>query len=450
MRRLLVLLPVLIAFQAGVPPALAWTWPAAGPVLRPFTLGDDPYAGGQHRGVDIAGEAGTPVRAPAAGVVSFAGTVPGRRARRHRANGRRILGDARASGLDRGRARRGPVRRSDRRRDRPDRRRRAPRALRPSRDTADVGPARLPRSAVFSRGARGAPPAGAPTAASRPRARGGSGLGAAVALAAARASAPGVGETGPGPARIDRRGACKRAALGRRGGAAGYQPDATRPPGAADGRARRGAPSTPAGAPTLVRACGGRSGREPPSLRVSTRAAGRERRRPLAGRGPVGRGCGTRWRSRGGRSGGGARCPRPPARQRTAGTHSGPCARPALALRRRRRTRCAVGSEGWSDLFTEISRASRSRSPNRFRISIGMTIRPSSSRWRMMPVVVFVVRLRLVVSIRSVLGFPRVVDGPRRSRPADPMPGCQASVPVFAGLKPPAGRRKARPYDGRR
>ena len=77
MRRLLVLLPVLIAFQAGVPPALAWTWPAAGPVLRPFTLGDDPYAGGQHRGVDIAGEAGTPIRAPAAGVVSFAGAVPG-------------------------------------------------------------------------------------------------------------------------------------------------------------------------------------------------------------------------------------------------------------------------------------------------------------------------------------------------------------------------------------
>ena len=76
MRCLLVLLPVLIAFQAGVPPALAWTWPAAGPVLRPFTLGDDPYAGGQHRGVDIAAEAGTPIRAPAAGVVSFAGTVP--------------------------------------------------------------------------------------------------------------------------------------------------------------------------------------------------------------------------------------------------------------------------------------------------------------------------------------------------------------------------------------
>jgi hypothetical protein len=77
MKWLIALLPVLIAFQAGAPPALAWTWPAEGPVLRPFELGDDPYAGGQHRGVDIAGEEGAPVRSPAAGVVSFAGTVPG-------------------------------------------------------------------------------------------------------------------------------------------------------------------------------------------------------------------------------------------------------------------------------------------------------------------------------------------------------------------------------------
>ena len=77
MKRLIALLPVLIAFQAGAPPALAWTWPVEGPVLRPFVLGDDPYAGGQHRGVDIAGSAGAPVRSPAAGAVSFAGTVPG-------------------------------------------------------------------------------------------------------------------------------------------------------------------------------------------------------------------------------------------------------------------------------------------------------------------------------------------------------------------------------------
>ncbi|HEY4976872.1 MAG TPA: peptidoglycan DD-metalloendopeptidase family protein, partial [Gaiellaceae bacterium] len=58
-------------------PAVAWTWPADGQVIRAFSLGDDPYAGGQHRGVDISGEPGSGVRAPAPGTVSFAGTVPG-------------------------------------------------------------------------------------------------------------------------------------------------------------------------------------------------------------------------------------------------------------------------------------------------------------------------------------------------------------------------------------
>ncbi|HWM14429.1 MAG TPA: M23 family metallopeptidase [Gaiellaceae bacterium] len=77
MKRLVALLPVLIAFQAGAPPALAWTWPVDGPVLRPFSLGDDPYAAGQHRGVDVAAATGSPVRAPVAGTVGFAGTVPG-------------------------------------------------------------------------------------------------------------------------------------------------------------------------------------------------------------------------------------------------------------------------------------------------------------------------------------------------------------------------------------
>jgi Peptidase family M23 len=75
MKRVVALLPVLIAFQAGAPPALAWTWPADGPVLQPFVLGDDPYAADQHRGVDIA--ATELVRAPVSGTVSFAGTVPG-------------------------------------------------------------------------------------------------------------------------------------------------------------------------------------------------------------------------------------------------------------------------------------------------------------------------------------------------------------------------------------
>jgi hypothetical protein len=77
MKRLVILLPALLAFQVGVQPALAWTWPVDGPVLRQFDLGDDPYAGGQHRGIDIAAVAGGPVRSPATGAVTFAGTVPG-------------------------------------------------------------------------------------------------------------------------------------------------------------------------------------------------------------------------------------------------------------------------------------------------------------------------------------------------------------------------------------
>jgi Peptidase family M23 len=61
----------------AVPPAAsAWTWPVDGPVLRPFSFGSNPYAAGQHRGIDIGAPSGTPVRAAAGGVVSFAGTVP--------------------------------------------------------------------------------------------------------------------------------------------------------------------------------------------------------------------------------------------------------------------------------------------------------------------------------------------------------------------------------------
>src|SRR3954468_14745140 len=62
--------------RAGPASALGWTWPVQGPVLQPFLLGDDPYAAGQHRGIDIGAPMGTPVLAPAAGLVSFAGAVP--------------------------------------------------------------------------------------------------------------------------------------------------------------------------------------------------------------------------------------------------------------------------------------------------------------------------------------------------------------------------------------
>jgi hypothetical protein len=58
------------------PAAAGWSWPVDGPVLRPFVFGDDPYAGGQHRGIDIGAPPETPVHAASAGTVSFAGTVP--------------------------------------------------------------------------------------------------------------------------------------------------------------------------------------------------------------------------------------------------------------------------------------------------------------------------------------------------------------------------------------
>ncbi len=76
MRRLAVL--ILCAFALPTGAARAWTWPIDGPVLRGFSFDRaHPYTAGQHRGIDIRGAIGEEVRSPAAGVVSFAGTVPG-------------------------------------------------------------------------------------------------------------------------------------------------------------------------------------------------------------------------------------------------------------------------------------------------------------------------------------------------------------------------------------
>jgi peptidase M23-like protein len=60
------------------PAAYAWSWPVRGPVLQPFVYDEShPYASGQHRGIDIGADAaGEQVVAPAAGTVSFAGSVP--------------------------------------------------------------------------------------------------------------------------------------------------------------------------------------------------------------------------------------------------------------------------------------------------------------------------------------------------------------------------------------
>jgi hypothetical protein len=77
MKTIAVVLPVVFAFLVGAAPASAWTWPVEGPVIQQFSLGSDPYAGGQHRGIDIGAPSGASVSAPASGLVSFAGSVPG-------------------------------------------------------------------------------------------------------------------------------------------------------------------------------------------------------------------------------------------------------------------------------------------------------------------------------------------------------------------------------------
>ncbi len=75
MRRLA---PIVFVFLCVVPSAGAWTWPVSGPVLERFSFDEaHPYAAGQHRGIAIAADDGASVLAPAGGVVSFAGTVPG-------------------------------------------------------------------------------------------------------------------------------------------------------------------------------------------------------------------------------------------------------------------------------------------------------------------------------------------------------------------------------------
>jgi hypothetical protein len=73
MRRLLL---VLTAFFVLTSPAHAtWVWPVKGEVITPYRNGTDPYATGQHRGIDIAASVGTPVVAAAVGEVRFAGTA---------------------------------------------------------------------------------------------------------------------------------------------------------------------------------------------------------------------------------------------------------------------------------------------------------------------------------------------------------------------------------------
>jgi Peptidase family M23 len=76
MRRLVLTSATLLIFLSLPQAARAeWIWPLRGDVITPYRNGDDPYASGQHRGIDIAGDTGAPVVAATGGEVRFAGTA---------------------------------------------------------------------------------------------------------------------------------------------------------------------------------------------------------------------------------------------------------------------------------------------------------------------------------------------------------------------------------------
>jgi Peptidase family M23 len=76
MRLLLLSTAAFVSSLAMAAPARAeWLWPVRGEVITPYRNADDPYAGGQHRGIDIAAPAGSRVSAATAGEVRFAGAA---------------------------------------------------------------------------------------------------------------------------------------------------------------------------------------------------------------------------------------------------------------------------------------------------------------------------------------------------------------------------------------
>ncbi|HKQ42160.1 MAG TPA: M23 family metallopeptidase, partial [Pseudonocardia sp.] len=75
-RRLLISAIALVGLLLVAAPARAdWQWPVTGDVITPYRLGGDPFAAGQHRGIDIAAAQGAPVVAATPGEIRFAGTV---------------------------------------------------------------------------------------------------------------------------------------------------------------------------------------------------------------------------------------------------------------------------------------------------------------------------------------------------------------------------------------
>jgi hypothetical protein len=68
-------LAVVLLLALPTQAAAAWRPPVRGPVTRAFDVGTNPYAGGHHRGIDLAARPGTTVRAPCTGRVAVAGRV---------------------------------------------------------------------------------------------------------------------------------------------------------------------------------------------------------------------------------------------------------------------------------------------------------------------------------------------------------------------------------------
>jgi hypothetical protein len=80
MRRPIIVVASLVAgLSLGVSPAFAgeeWTWPVRGRVVTMYDNDNArPYAGGMHRGIDIAADAGTAVVAARSGTVTYAGPL---------------------------------------------------------------------------------------------------------------------------------------------------------------------------------------------------------------------------------------------------------------------------------------------------------------------------------------------------------------------------------------
>src|SRR5688572_26274379 len=77
--RVLVAVVVAVVVLAAAPPAAgedAWVWPVRGHVVTPYSNDNGrPYAGGMHRGIDIAADGGAGVVAARAGTVTHAGVV---------------------------------------------------------------------------------------------------------------------------------------------------------------------------------------------------------------------------------------------------------------------------------------------------------------------------------------------------------------------------------------